>query len=428
MAQDDLGIVYKDESQPSSTSDSKKTPSDYSDLGISFKDEQDTSAPSQDTFLDKALDFLVPGASDFSKHPEHILGAAKTLAESVPAAAAQSVGNLASTAMPFSPQSNILNQGAEAVPTPSPQTTNALSAAANVVPGIKSLEGIGQIGKLGLPAAKDALKKIMGTKADEMATNFMRNLIGDQPSIKAEFKNRYNAISDTADKYGYNLLPNTTQKPIQSKGFNAAFANLNSNDRQFLLNSLNGNEQLTYNSFLDKPTYNNAHNLQSMLGSQGISLLKNRETAKTGGNILGLRDALNNDIQNTFNKYGDTDLANEIQNVRSDYGQNEKKLLLANQLNSSLKDMPDEGLTADAQKLINRYGRVNLTKVGKYAPKLKTPESDAAITQIKNTLSNQKSVQNILSKLKRPAQILGGGLLAGAGFYKGKELLEGGEL
>jgi hypothetical protein len=194
------------------------------------------------------------------------------------------------------------------------------------------------------------------------------------------------------------------------------------NDRNAFLNNMPQKASDLYQQFIDKPSYQNAHDLQSQLGKYGVKLLKNRDTAQLGGQTLGIRNALNKDISNTFVKNGDLDLANTRQDITNQYAQNENRLLLADKLKSGIQNLPGEGLSANAKKIVNAYSKAGFKKLlGRYEAPMKTAASDASIQDIMNSLSRQETTQNILNKLRTPASYALKGSLLGLGGAGGYE-------
>ena len=142
----------------------------------------------------------------------------------------------------------------------------------------------------------------------------------------------------------------------------------------------------------------------------GIKFLKNPETAQTGHEILNLRNLLNTDIHNTFQKYGDTDLLNARQELTNQYAQNQNRLLLANKLKGGAQKFPGEGITADASKVVSRYGkRAFEESLGKPGPILTNEDRDAVINELRKALA-RRSTTNWALGLAIPAGIIGEGL------------------
>ncbi len=408
MADDlnDLGIVYKDESRSSPKSAMAKDNAN-DDLGIVFKNEEQKKPEESSGILNDILQAggtagraIGYGLSDIINVPvaaanyanQKVAGLFGVKPENVPTPDQFDPSQLS---MPFVSQEkqNQLDPFARGIATTAELATPALDTAKLVATGGKALVG--------------KLSNLTGYNANAKATDFIKNLVGNQPEIKKAFQKGYTAIDSLADKKGYNLLVNKTQKPIEANTFKSELAGLSNDDRTTLFNSLNAKKKALLDKFIDKPSYDNAHGLQSMLGRQGIKFVKNPETAQTGHEILNLRNLLNNDIHQTFQKYGDTDLLNARQDITSQYAQNQNRLLLADKLKGGAQKFSDEGITANASKVANRYGKRGFEEsLGKPGPTLTNLERDAAINEIRKALS-RRSTTNWALGLGIPASIAG---------------------
>ncbi len=261
------------------------------------------------------------------------------------------------------------------------------------------------IAKLAAVGGKKFLGNITGFNANTKATDFVKSLIGNQSKIKEGFSQDYNAIDNLADKKGYNLLPNSTQKPIEATTFKSELGGLSNDDRTTLFNSLNAKKKAILDKFVDTPSYDNAHKLQTMLGRQGIKFVKNPETAQTGHELLNVRNSLNDDIHNTFLKYGDTDLLSARQDVTQRYAENQNNLLLANILKG--KKYSDTGITAKASSVANNYGKLGFKEqLGKPGPTLTNAQRDIIVNSIRNAMNRRSNTKWALG-LGIPASILG---------------------
>lgn len=403
---DDLGIIYKDDSQTTSKPEPKKSSKDdLSDLGIKFKDENDTASESFGTealnAINQAGGTVAHGIADIASDIPNTLISGANYAN-------QKVAGLFGVKPENVPTPDLINTNLLPMPGVSKERQQELEPIARAGATAAELAiPVADITKLAAISGKELLGKLTGFNANAKATDFIKGLIGDQSTIKAGFKTDYNNIGKLADKKGYNLLPNSTQKPIEADIFKSELGGLSNDDRTALFNNLNAKKKVLLDRFIDTPSYDNAHKLQSMLGRQGIKFLKNPDKIQTGAEILGLRSSLNNDIQNTFTKYGDTDLAEARQNVTNEYAKNQNKLLLAYKLRSGITKLPGEGIAANAQKIKNAYAKVGLDKeLGKPSPPLQTPQSDAAIQDLMKSLS-RKSATKWIAGLGLPAGIIG---------------------
>jgi hypothetical protein len=374
----------------------------------------------QEGFLGKALDVFAPGvgslASMVSQNPQTILPALSVLARSVPNAAANFGAGLMSTVNPGF--GNVVSSLAQQVPTPSPETSNLLGFAANTALAVPGIEALPELGALA-GAGKQAILRKLGSDVNEKATNFARNLIGDQKAVKKQFRDLYGSVGDQATSSGYQEVEGQIQKPIEKNLFDNAIINLSPENLESFFSKMPGDKQKIYDRFLNAPSYDNAHDLQTALGRYGIQLLKNRETAMLGRDVLDTRNALNQDIANTFNKYGDSDLAQMRQDISKQYAQNEQRLLLADKLKSGITNLPGQGIQADAQKIVNAYGKTGFKGlIGRFEKEMKTPETDAAIADIMQSLSRK----DFIDKFKAPLIAgLAGAAGVGGAYHFGRE-------
>lgn len=409
--------------------ESTNAPAPYMPKGAVLIDQGQEEPSPQEGLLGKALDVIAPGlgtmGSILAQNPKTILPAAETLARSVPNAAANTFAGLASIGSPAF--GNILGSLAQQVPTPSPQASQGLQLAANTAlaaPGLEAIPELGALGGAGLKAIGSKLADLTGYNADSKATDFVRGLIGNQQEIKKAFRQSYGNLQDTASQRGYNLLPNTTQKPIEKPLFAQTIGGLSPKIRDSFIENMPADYSKSWDAFRNKPSYENAHDFQSNLGKYGVDLLKDRDTAMTGRAVLDARNALNQDIMNTFNKYGDNDLAQMKSDISNQYRENENRLLLADKLKTGIRNFPDErGLTGLPKPIVNAYAKAGFKKIiGRYEPTIKTEATDASIRDIMQSLQ-RKEISDRLMRLARTGGIgLAGGALGAAGYHVAKEL------
>jgi len=462
-------------------------------------DEPQAAAP-QEGVLGKALDIFAPGvgtlASAVAQNPHMILPGLANIAKSVPNALAQQGAGLMSAVLP-SPISQVATSLAQEVPTPSQQGSNLLGLAGNVALGASGLEAIPELGALGAAGGKAILSKLSdaaGFNADAKANSFIDSLLGNNSFSKSHLpvinelrqnynnaktlsNSQYDSIINNAKAQGYtggtqfpgihvatdgkSIIPNNFQSDL-----NNVDLSLYSKKIQDALKPLA--DQINPNlSFAD------AHDLQSELGAQGAKLRTSADGTQRylGGELLGLRDTLKNDITGSLLANNDTDLAQQyhaasdffknnvapyrensvIRNVVMKKGNQEvnpatignvlkkddgsilpivnqlspesKNLLLANQLKGATSIVPQAtgGIERNttAQSLINAYGKLDNKGFGDLA----TPENNQAIASIIQDLSRKQSLEGILNKLKLPAAIAGTAALGAGGYRAAKEFL-----
>lgn len=360
-----------------------------------------------------AIPGMSPAVDALAMNPSTIPQAAGNLVKSIPNAAGQVVsGGMQGVGIP-----DFITSPLQNVPTPSPEASNAMALAANIAlaaPGIEALPDIANLASSGGKALLGKLSNITGFNADTKATEFIKNLVGDQPTIKEGFNQDYTDIDNLADKKGYNLKPNSTQKPIDSTTFNGGFNTMSPNDRGAVLNNLSADAKKSLDQFTNKPSYENAHDLQSILGNEGISLRKSADGRDryVGGQILGLRNNLNSDINNTFDKFGDMDLSNARKDVTQRYADNENRLLLANKLRGGIKELPNGGLDANAQQIVNAFGKLAFKNSISKFPSPQTAQFEPGIAALQSALSKRDITTKLAKRIGKP--LMWGGL-AGLG-------------
>jgi gas vesicle protein len=469
MADEDLGIKFKDKSNDD-------------DLGIKFKDESSSGDLEPTGTLGKILNVFAPGVGSLedivAKNPQIIKPGLKTIAESAPKAAAQSLAGISSLAGPVS---TLFNAAAESVPTPSQRTSDALSLAASVVPGVKALENIGDLAKLGTLGSKKALQAIqgkLGNAVEQKSNNFIDNLLHGKSiyestePVAQEVRNKYAGIQQGFGKEYDTLKNNASSRgysPIVSKqypGISVANDEKSINTPNFK-NDLSKLDVSKYSpeikesidNFNENPSFSSAHDLQSTLGREGSSLKTNKDGAirNLGNQLLNARKSLVNDIHSTFENNGDKDLSQlyrdigqryknksapyvanstlrnivlkkDIQEInpttignllkkndaatkiiRGDLSPQSKDLLLANEMKGAVKETPhlDGSISreVDPQKLIDLYSSAD----NKGISYLRNPDYNKNIASLISDLKKQKNISRIKSGLK-----WGTGLGAGA--------------
>lgn len=157
--------------------------------GFNFIPEDEMPPEENPGILETIGNAFAPGLVGMTKllaqNPKSLPSAAEDLVKSVPRAAADTVGNLASIALPF-PYSDLVNNAAQSVPTPSPEASNALELAAGVIPIAKASEAIPEIAKLGTSLASKGGKALLKKFQD---SSFVKNITGQN-------------IEDATQKFG----------------------------------------------------------------------------------------------------------------------------------------------------------------------------------------------------------------------------------
>jgi len=312
--------------------------------------------------------------------------------------------------------------------------------------GLKFLQN-----KLGL-AAKQKANNLVGDLLN--GNNFSNSHLPVLNELRSNYNDvqkasnaQYNDILNQANQAGYTgskqfpgisvatnektIIPNDFQNEVSDIDLDA-----HSKDVQNLLKPFQ-------NSVNNNLSFSDAHNLQSELGKQGAKLNTSTDGTQRylGGQLLGLRDTLKNDITGSLSQNGDTDLANQYQDASNFFKNNvapyrenptirkvvmgsglkevnpanignvlkkddgailpiagnlsdqSKNLLLANELKSATQKLPDKNgqlqMATNPQDLINAYGNLD----NKGLEYLRTPESQAKIASIMGDLSRQSKLK-----------------------------------
>lgn len=170
-----------------------------------------------------------------------------------------------------------------------------------------------------------------GMDKNDLNDQNINNIIGNYNVLKNKISSKYNTVNYIADDRGYAVNEPKPAAGIDVQQYPLKYLN-NSGDTLNQLTSLKDNPNITselsgnINNYLNKPTFNNAHNLQSLLGKESADLLSSlhvspaeRDTAKS---LLSTRNNLKNDIIGTFNNNGDNDLANLYSSASQDWKNN----------------------------------------------------------------------------------------------------------
>jgi len=249
---------------------------------------------------------------------------------------------------------------------------------------------IALLGTAGAKGLADFAKTQLGLNAAQKAKYFMNDLLqGKAPadalkSVGDEIRNKYNtaktnfsslydSMKNEAAERGY--LPQIqkytpgidvapTQKAIVPNNFNNALDKID-------LTNHSSDIQDSINNFSNNPSFSSAHDLQSDLGNTGAKLSKSadKNDRQAGGQLLNLRNGLNNDITNTFTSNGDSDLADKYNSI----GQSYKNIVAPYLSNPSLRNIV----------LKKGLSEINPTTISNLLSK-----RDAATTAVRNDLSD----------------------------------------
>ena len=319
-----------------------------------------------------------------------------------------------------------------------------------------------------------------GKTSDELNKINNENIINNYNAKKAAINQGYGQLNQDAVQAGY---ATNGAKPAQDlfsqspgKFITASSDTLDSLDQ--LLGNQDINSPLknispglknAINQYKLSPTFDNAHTLQSLLGSEaadfnsGISTnIADKQTAKI---LNDIRDGLKTDIMNNFKINGDSNLAdqyqglsdqykNEIvpyQNVPSVWGAIRGKGYSPNILNALKADdkfdyrqtirndiqaNPNQSQAVLAQALQkaaepDAYGNIEvndpktLIKASNNMPKNIKQFMSPELTQRMQKLQDaQVARDKYAGPLSKALLVLGGSALAGTGFAGGRKLLE----
>jgi hypothetical protein len=465
MADDDLGIIFKDKQKKSSDDD----------LGIVFKDEQ----PEEKSGI--LNDILQAGGT-----AGRAIGYGLADLIDTPVAAAnyanQKVAGLFGVKPENVPTPDQFDPSAYPMPGVSKENEAQLDPLARV--GTTAAEyavPVFDAAKLATLSGKTALRLIqekLGNAVEEKSNNFIDNLLhgknlseatepvaqeirGKYSGIQQGFGKEYNELKATAASRGYSPIISkqypgisvaTDQKAINAPNFKNDLSKLD-------LSKYSPDIKKSLDKFDENPSFSEAHDIQSALGREGNALKTNKDGSirNLGNQLLNARKSLINDIHSSFAENGDNDLSQlykdigqryknqsapyvanptlrnivfkkDIQEVnpttignllkkndtatkiiRGDLSSQSKDLLLANEMKGAIKETPhsDGTLTreVDPEKLIDIYSKGD----NKGISYLRNPDYNKSIASLINDLKKQKNISRIKSGLK-----WGAGLGAGA--------------
>jgi hypothetical protein len=203
------------------------------------------------------------------------------------------------------------------------------------VPGAISLAGDGF----------NSIKNLVGGNLQKNADSLYNNISGGVGQDTLNSNNIKNIISNYNQQkstlsQGYQSLQNDLE---QNRGYATADTSgkliTPSSDTSGMLNSILENKPInsaiknvppvlqgTINQYLESPTFDNAHSLQSALGESAADFTSGSSVDAgdhaTSSVLNTARNALKNDINNNFINNGDKDIANQYQNLSDQWKQN----------------------------------------------------------------------------------------------------------
>lgn len=353
----------------------------------------DESQQQSQGILGTVLNAMSPGmgtmTSVLSQNPKSLPSAGIDLLKSVPNAAGQIASGLVSlTGAPLVSQA--ANTMAQSIPTPSPQTSNALALAGNTALGGAGLEELPNLLAAGGKSLLSKLYSVTGSNAERKANDFVGNLLQGSNFSNAHIPvadevrqmysganenmaSKYNSILSDAENRGYSqevgkqfpgISVSTNQKGIITDNFKNSLKNID-------ISKVNPDIQDSIDEFIKNPSFNNAHFLQSDLGKEGaaLKLSKDGTDRNLGSALLKTRNSLKNDITSTFNKNEDSDLADQYNSLSNEF----KNTVAPFYTNNTLRNIV----------LKNDINQVNPANIGNLLKK-----NDKSISLIRSNLSD----------------------------------------
>ena len=310
------------------------------------------------------------------------------------------------------------------------------------------------LGGLALKGLGKVIAPVIGKNAKETATNFINHLMGNTSFTKAHVpianevrkdsraardlsKDNYENLKSEALNRGYQ---NIVKKPIP--GISITPSESKYIDLNLFKNHIDEIKptSIRLKNLIDEirtnPSFKSAHELQSELGKEGAYLTSSSDGALRleGGKLYGARDALKNDIINSFEKNNDRDLANKYEEatqyhlnnvipylenavtrkialrkgikeinptsiintlkknesasvnaINRKLSQKSKNIILAQGLKGAARTVKGR-LKVDPNKLLDLYERLDQKGLEEF----RTPESEYAINKIANQLQRAK--------------------------------------
>lgn len=315
-----------------------------------------------------------------------------------PGQALQAVGNAITANAPTNyngAQPSPIQQAIEGAAHYAPYVPGAIDAAVSgagaIADGIQNLVGATKVKNLssaldsanaGVQAAQDNLNSDSSSlfktlsnaqsQTDLNNTNWM-NIVKNGEANQAQSAANYNAVMDNSAAKNYSTIKNPTtdteqlpgankkmvvpnnslntiidqsaQEPspiLQAPDYQTPTTTPNQDINASLLKNVSGSTQNMISRFNQTPSVPNAHNLQSMLGSEANRLYNTGNTADydTAQALTTARQGLRSDIIDTFNNNGDIDLANAYQNASDFHKENVVPYQNISQVNNAIQGKP----------------------------------------------------------------------------------------
>lgn len=186
--------------------------------------------------------------------------------------------------------------------------------------------------KLGLKAAKSASTFLSGKKPVKTAEEFIKSLTGNHKiseiheGINKELANNFSKVKEKesslwkeaeniANKEKYHGEPAGLSKALGAK---SEFKSIEAPKALDKIEELDVHDKELKNrisAFKEKPSFKNAHDLQSRLGQQSSDLYRSSDSTdrSLAHQYTNARKTLIDEMKSTFKKHGDDDLVNAIE-------------------------------------------------------------------------------------------------------------------
>jgi hypothetical protein len=360
---------------------------------------------------------------------------------------------------------------------PESQITENLLKGGEYAAPVAGLAHLGMAGAQQIPALAKLGERIGSSAVDE-GKNLIQNLLGNtkidkahQPVLDELRKNYSSTVKNSNENYG--LL----KKLAKERGYYGQSSleramgqkNAKSIEAQSSLNDIDKlpikDDPLEdfVKKFKEMPSFENAHNMQSRLGSEGRYLLTSPDKIQKslGAKYLNIRKDFVNDILDSFKKNKDSDLAQGYRNATSWHKQNvvpyeknrsinqvvtkrdleevnpenihntltkddesvkrvvqdlspqSKNLMIAKKLSPAIEQSETQGMNVDPQKLMQQLSKINTGKFNK----LLSPENRDLIRNLEEQLQFDRKYKEPAKKGLKYAGGLGLGAAGLGGLY-----------
>lgn len=377
----------------------------------------------------------------------------------------------------YIPKAGYIQAGMQNPEAPESQITENLLKGGEYAAPVAGLAHLGMAGASKIPALAN-LGERLSTSGAEEGKNLIQNLLGNtkiseahQPLI-GELRTDYDAILKN-DNGNYGLLKKLSkergyagQSKLSSALGEKKYKSINAQSTLNDINNLTVHDvplKGLIKAFKDHPSFENAHNLQSRLGSEGQYLRTSQDSIQKslGGQYLNTRKDLVNDILESFKKNKDNDLAQGYRNATSWHKQNvvpyqknrtisqvvtkrdldevnpenihnvlakddesvkrvvqnlspqAKNLMIAKKLSPAIEQTETKGMNVNTKKLMEQLSKINTGKFNKFL----SPENRNLIRNLEEQLQFDKRYKTPAKKLAKYGGLSGLGAAGVGGLY-----------